>query len=87
MRRYVAKLDFEAGEVGVPFIQGIEARDYDSASKKVQRYMHRYYDKERPDVETGKSWEWYSVGVRVKLSEIVEVKDFESVWRETMPIR
>ncbi|MDA1271896.1 MAG: hypothetical protein O3A93_11670 [Chloroflexi bacterium] len=27
MRYYVAKFDFEAGEVGVPFIHGVEARD------------------------------------------------------------
>lgn len=27
------------------------------------------------------------LGVRVKLSEVVEVKDFDALWRETMPIR
>lgn len=88
MRRYVAKFDFEAGEgAGVPFIQGVEARDSDSAYRKVRRYMHGWYERERPDEETENRWAWYDKGVRVKLSEIVEVKDFEGLWRETMPIR
>ncbi len=86
MRHYVAKLDFEVGETGVPFIQGIEARDYDSAEKKIRRYMHTFYEAERP-TETENKWEWQYTGVSIKLSEIVEVKDFDSLWRETMPIR
>ena len=87
MRYYVAKFDFESGEAGVPFIHGIEARDPDSAYRKVRRYMRGWYDRYRPDDETERSWAWHDYGVRVKLSEVVEVKDFESLWRETMPIR
>ncbi|MBF8294219.1 MAG: hypothetical protein HW389_764 [Bacteroidetes bacterium] len=87
MRYYVAKFDFEAGEAGVPFIHGIEARDTDSAYKKVRRYMHTWYEREGPDEETQSRWAWYDKGVRVKLSEIVEVKDFESLWREMMTIK
>ncbi len=88
MRYYVAKFDFEAHEgAGFPFIHGVQARDSDSAYKKVRRYMHRWYERNRPDEETDKSWAWHDYGVRVKLSEVVEVKDFESLWREMMAIK
>ena len=87
MHYYVTKFDFEAGEAGVPFIHGVEARDSDSASRKVRRYMHGWYEREKPDEESDHKWAWYDRGVRVKLSEVIEVKDFESLWRETMAIR
>ena len=87
MRYYVAKFDFEVGEAGVPFIHGVEARDADSASRKVRRYMRTWYERHKPDDETERSWAWYDFGVRVKLSEVIEVMDFESLWRETMAIR
>ena len=65
--------------VGVPFILGIVARSHVSAGKKLQRYMHTYYEILRPDVETEQKWIWHEIGVGVKLSEIVEVKDFEEL--------
>ena len=88
MRYYVAKFGFEAGgEAGVPFIHGVEARDAASAYKKVRHYMHGWYGKDKPDDETDRSWAWYDFGVLVKLSGIIEVKDFTGLWNETLPIR
>lgn len=86
MRRYIAKLTFEVGEAGVPFIHGVEAQDMDSAQRKIQWYMHEWYG-EKPDEETENQWVWYNLGVRVKLSMLSEVKNFVSLWQETMPIR
>jgi hypothetical protein len=69
---FLISYDFQSGGYGVPFYHTINARNLDSARRKAERYLDRFYGSKRESwVErSGNSWAYFGGEVTVKLDGV-----------------
>ena len=84
---FIIAYEFQSGEYAVPFHHTVNARDLDSARRKAERYLDRFYGKKRESwVErSGNGWSYFGGEVTVKLGSIERTTPEELARRLLVP--
>ena len=84
---FLISYEFQSGEYGIPFYHTVNARDINSARRKTERYLDRFYGSKRESLveRSGNGWSYFGGEVNVKLGGVERTTSDELARRLLIP--